>query len=939
MSHSCFRRAVATFAASLLITPRGASAQSAIERLGDRSSIAVSQIVTVPLGPTRFATVVRAGDATLRVIAWHLSRTGELLQIGNEVAGKTDRISAAQMGRDHLITAVRAEDGNLRLIGWRVGATGVVQRFGDADAGKIEEVSIIAINRTTAVTAVRDAESELKLISWRIDSLSGAITRLNDIGFGKATQPEIVAIAPRRIVVASRAPSGSLRIQALDVSGAGAFSQRTTILGPRVSEFALSSLSAERVVTAAKRMSDGTLVLDTWNVTPAGVLSLRSEAKGGAASSLALTTRGTAHAIVAVRTAAGVMRLIAWDAVGDLARLNSTDAGTASLLTAITLGTDRIITAVKAADGTLKVIAWRDRAVTLLRGEWGPQKRMLRSQIGPRAEIAEAHAGVDIGVSPVGGRPPRAGGARPGDPGWRTDDDRMEPASATDASPALIGVGIRTGVNDGGADPMIAVGHKFMMVTQDHQVAFFDREGVLLTPRNDLPVKMSSDEFFATFIAADNADGTPNEQSINRHIGTGAWFTECDVGTEANPCINEFYDTKAVYDRWSRRFVVVAAARGEKLGFPDSSNTKETDVAVRRYFAIAISKTEDPRDGFWQYMTTESNYSDWPRVVAQHGLIVMAHNSYQTWEWREGPKPTAYVFRTDSMRAGRPRAPSWKLFAGETNGNVVTVANYGAISGDWTSLTRREGDVLHLYSFQTFASLSQPSAVRHASVSIDAGLPDRRNVFDVRRGDNLYLAGNLHVEDRVPSKRPARYSVRVVRLPLILGPAGRPAPSTLPSRGFIDTYFGKRAPSDGATDRVSYEVPSVAVTQQGDMVFVYGRVPVVTAAPLFQEARYSVFYRDARGLQRSRVLQAGEWLPMSPYNDSTVIPTVRPFIDGGRKLDHTSATVDPVDDRTVWMAAAFADSTLQSSWNSNCGQQNTPKCKQWRSMVIGRVKP
>jgi len=37
------------------------------------------------------------------------------------------------------------------------------------------------------------------------------------------------------------------------------------------------------------------------------------------------------------------------------------------------------------------------------------------------------------------------------------------------------------------------------------------------------------------------------------------------------------------------------------------------------------------------------------------------------------------------------------------------------------------------------------------------------------------------------------------------------------------------------------------------------------------------------------------------------------FVNGPGKLDYTSAVVDPMEDQTVWMAAAFTDSALESS--------------------------
>ena len=716
------------------------------------------------------------------MIAWQLPSDGVVRETGSATGGDTDRIAAAQTGPGRLVTAVRTATGDLRLITWHVDTAGAVTRKAQADAGRVEELSVTAIDRVSIVTAVRDANSELKLISWRVDSVSGALTRLNDAGFGKITRPTVVTIAPRRIVVAGRGASGSLVLRALDVTTAGAFQSRSTISGPGVSEFALATVSVERVVTAARRSADGQLVVSAWNVTPQGVLTSRSEVTAGAATAIALTSRGTTHAITALRQADGTMRMIAYDAVGSLTRLGSIDAGAASLISAVTLGTDRIVTPVRGADGSLKVIAWRDRAVTLLRGEWGPQSRMGRV---PPARVLtyapEAHDDV------IATRPPfrpRPGGLRPGDIGWTTANDRPETMFSSATSPALIGTAIRTGVNNSGWDPMLAVGHQFIIVSQDHEVAFFDRQGQRLAPRGSAPVQMRATTFFGTFLARDNADGSANEHNINRHIGTGPWFSECDLVTGPNPCIVEFYDTRVVYDRTSRRFVIVSAARGSSMSFADGTVTRDTDPGVRRYFAVAVSKTEDPRDGFWQYMTTESNYADWPRVIAQHGVVVMSHNSYQTQEAREGPTPTAYVFAMDSMRAGRARVASRKVYERETGGNIVPVANHGSITGNWTSLSRRDGEVLHLYSFRTLASLAQTTGLVHDSVAVGAGLPDKRNLFDVRRGNNLYVAGHLKVTDAVANASPARYSVRVLRLPLVLGARDGRFPSPRPALAF-----------------------------------------------------------------------------------------------------------------------------------------------------------
>ena len=48
---------------------------------------------------------------------------------------------------------------------------------------------------------------------------------------------------------------------------------------------------------------------------------------------------------------------------------------------------------------------------------------------------------------------------------------------------------------------------------------------------------------------------------------------------------------------------------------------------ARRYIAIAVSRSEDPRDGFNEYITTTSNYADWPLAAVGENGIVAGHRS------------------------------------------------------------------------------------------------------------------------------------------------------------------------------------------------------------------------------------------------------------------------------------------------------------------------
>jgi hypothetical protein len=107
------------------------------------------------------------------------------------------------------------------------------------------------------------------------------------------------------------------------------------------------------------------------------------------------------------------------------------------------------------------------------------------------------------------------------------------------------------------------------------------------------------------------------------------------------------------------------------------------------------------------------------------------------------------------------------------------------------------------------------------------------------------------------------------------------------------------------------------------MVLVYGRVPVQMALPKGQEARFSIYYHDARALTRSRLIQAGDivlkdiycikgtpektpvaesywhiWFQDSPGKYAYTFPSQKHFQDYG------TAAVDP-DGKTFWSVHPF----------------------------------
>ena len=222
-----------------------------------------------------------------------------------------------------------------------------------------------------------------------------------------------------------------------------------------------------------------------------------------------------------------------------------------------------------------------------------------------------------------------------------------------DASPAVLK---QFNVPVDGVDPMLAVGHQFIVATQDHAIVFLDRDGnVLPSKAGEPPTPFSATAFFHRFIEELNPDGSANLNNINRYSPRQ---------------INEFYDTRVDYDPVSKRFAILSAAR--EGGTPDT-----------RFYAFAVSKTEDPRDGFHQYMTTETNYRDFPRLTMNGDFLLVAHNASNGRADTDGDRPVLSAYHLPSLRQGVDDPPNWQYYSSDLNDapRVFLVCHRGNMVG------------------------------------------------------------------------------------------------------------------------------------------------------------------------------------------------------------------------------------------------------------------
>lgn len=468
-------------------------------------------------------------------------------------------------------------------------------------------------------------------------------------------------------------------------------------------------------------------------------------------------------------------------------------------------------------------------------------------------------------------------------------------------------------------DPMIAVGNQFLIVSDTSHIAFFDKQGRPLPAKNGVPSKMSTSNFFGGFVAKTNPDGSFNDRNINLYLG---FPKPCDspdypqTTTGKRFCIASFYDTRVHFDPASRRFFVISNSRHHlkkdtehggcvqyHVPLSQVSDTSQCDNKdeetikdrctlssdefcdlPRRLVAFAVSKTEDPRDGFHQYMLTENEYRDWPWMGVNGNHFIIAHNG-----GAEGDEPLVSVVAVQAIKTGTQHPAYFRYSIADAGGltKMIPPVHHGD-TGGLTFMLSKEGRRLDIFAFPQTLDPWRAPTLRRTSVTLGDNVPPL--VGSVYRAGRLHLVVHKEVETNGGAKR---FSVRAVRVPIRSSLTSLTA-STNPAEGFIDHFFGLKATGDPAGSRVSYERPAVAVNGRGDMLFAYGRYPFSGPnPPLFPEARYTLWRAGAPKQLRSRLLKIGEAAAAESVAE---------------KLDYSTAVVDPSDDRSFWVAHTYANS-------------------------------
>jgi hypothetical protein len=167
-------------------------------------------------------------------------------------------------------------------------------------------------------------------------------------------------------------------------------------------------------------------------------------------------------------------------------------------------------------------------------------------------------------------------------------------------------------VSGNGNDPQIAVGKSFVVVTSYNQVWFYTKAGKPLNFNDhgqSIANPIPATTLFSDLWNTKSPNYTPVAQSINSFLNLPSW-SKCDPTDPFPPsgyglndksafCLNDFYDMRAIYDEFRDRFWIIAIARNPK--WKDLNGTPGNHISRRTKTLLAVSKTGDPRDGFYLY--------------------------------------------------------------------------------------------------------------------------------------------------------------------------------------------------------------------------------------------------------------------------------------------------------------------------------------------------
>ncbi len=459
-----------------------------------------------------------------------------------------------------------------------------------------------------------------------------------------------------------------------------------------------------------------------------------------------------------------------------------------------------------------------------------------------------------------------------------------------------------------GHDPSVAVGDRYLVVYTAHRYHVRDKAtGELVAPLSGSEVAPVGDfsTLFSPLWAPRDKRGAPNPANINTRLRLVAGDPlRCDpedpLGPASPACVREFYDTRVLWDGQRKRFWIESAVRNHlwfctRTATQPCADPKHSATQPRRFIAVAVSRTEDPRQGFHRYVLVDE-YSDWPKMGLHDRYLLLGHRN----------STNLYVFDADRLAAGNPDHGPVRLAKLDARAfpgaRFLDEVNQHGPAGDVTLLVGTDGSD-HLTMFGLWnpdpSRAVAPRVIAGPRVSVAARLGSFENNAVYRDG-RVYLT----MDECTPGHDgcgPRR--IRVLRLPVTVEARDGEralAVTTDPARGYLDATFGGREPDDAPGDVADYVKPALDVTAAGDVVVGYARRSFKMRAEQPFELRYSILYHGEAAPRPGVVVRRGTWMEAPDLDDN-----------GKAGIDLAGAQTDPGDERTVWISHAVADGQLR----------------------------
>jgi len=362
------------------------------------------------------------------------------------------------------------------------------------------------------------------------------------------------------------------------------------------------------------------------------------------------------------------------------------------------------------------------------------------------------------------------------------------------------------------------------------------------------------------------------------------------------------YDLRMIFDEYRKRFWICALTGTSGPGSKVPS------------FLCAVSKTQNPLDGFYMYWwdsvptAAGSGYkagdlSDYPcigiapHVFVQTNKVADSANNYKHWR--------VVLRNADKMAQGLPGAQinGWEWWGwNNPDGNktyiIQPAVHHG--SSERVFLVNKWGNHAEVWAIDN--PLTPQQSYARADVSLpgaSGGLvngPQKGNLVAspppiamgpqigdaflkaVYRSNRLYFTANNSKNwdgsGDFASGRLIR--VNVAKFPTVTVE--------------IDRTFGAAAETDKKGLIFHYAWPSIEVNKKGDMVLSTTR----TSKSIYPEVRLSAYYAAEADIRSSVRLRAGD----SPY-----------FEGSGRSYNYygetTASCVDPSNDTSIWVASQY----------------------------------